>query len=60
MQLIKKRKNECYFCVYSDKLSIQNYQNCLFICVRIVSNSSFKEDHHIAEIITSEINRLHG
>ena len=57
MQLIKKGKNECYFCVYSDKLSIPNYQSYLLICVEIVSNSSFKEDHHIAELITSEMNR---
>ena len=57
MQLIKKGKNDCYFCVYSNKLSIQNYQSYLLICVEIVSNSSFKEDHHIAELITSEMNR---
>ena len=57
MQSIKKGKNECYFCVYFAKLSIQNYESYLLICVKKVSNSSFKEDHHIAELITSEMNR---
>ena len=60
MQLIKNGKNECYYGVYSKKFSIDNYQSYLLICVEIVSNSSFKEDHHVAEIITSEMNRLYG
>ena len=45
-------------CINRQIINTEFYQSYLLICVKIVSNSSFKEDHHIAELITSEMNRL--
>ena len=47
-------------CIIRQIINTEFYQSYLLICVKIVSNSSFKEDHHIAELITSEMNRLYG